>query len=112
MTDIKHKSFFVFSKDLYPTSEAKPLSEWCPEMTPEILQKKIDAIQTNLTIDSKNTTKHKRTLISAPDDRISARNVGLVGVVVIFLVVFVIVSFDFINIFQIFRNKRPGIKVD
>ncbi|XP_062590034.1 N-acetylated-alpha-linked acidic dipeptidase 2-like [Saccostrea cucullata] len=78
MTVIKHKSYFLFSKDLYPTSEAKPLSEWCPEMTSEILQEKIDAIQTNLTIDRKNTTKHKRTLISAPDDRISARNGDLV----------------------------------
>ncbi|XP_062608620.1 uncharacterized protein LOC134270409 [Saccostrea cucullata] len=108
ISHLTHKSFFVFSnyKDSPNASKPKPLSEWCPEMTPEILQKKIDAIQTNLTIDRKNTTKHKRTLISAPDDRISARNLGLVGVVVICLVVFVIVSFDFITFFQISRNKQ------
>ncbi|XP_062601182.1 uncharacterized protein LOC134262877 [Saccostrea cucullata] len=99
-TPICHKSFFVFKKGAYSASFPQVLSELCPEMTPERLQEKVNVLKTNLTVNRKDTNKFRRTLISAPDDRRSAKNLGLVGVVVICLVAGVIVFFDCVNVVQ------------
>ncbi|XP_062606115.1 uncharacterized protein LOC134267928 isoform X2 [Saccostrea cucullata] len=102
---IKHKSFFMHSATNYPVSSAKPLTEWCPELTEEVIQEKIDNIQKNLTVNPKETNQYIRTLTSAPDDRQSAKNIGIVGVSVISVVFGIIILSDCINVVKGIQNK-------
>ncbi|XP_062598867.1 uncharacterized protein LOC134260317 isoform X2 [Saccostrea cucullata] len=76
---LRHKSFFLYSSSSYPTSKTNPLSSWCPEVTEKDIQEKINNIQKNLTINRKETRQYIRTLTSAPDERRSSRNIGIVG---------------------------------
>ncbi|CAC5425478.1 unnamed protein product [Mytilus coruscus] len=60
----------------------------------EILKPELDLIKKELTINKSNTTRMRRTKISAPDDRVSATSVGYVGVVFICLITVLIVFLD------------------
>ncbi|KAK3083063.1 hypothetical protein FSP39_012954, partial [Pinctada imbricata] len=62
--------------------------------TQEEVQKRIKEIKEKLTIKPKNTRAYKRSLISAPDDRISARNIGYAGVVIMIILSGLIVLMD------------------
>ncbi|CAG2204406.1 unnamed protein product [Mytilus edulis] len=52
----------------------------------EILKPDIDLMKKELTVNKSNTTRIRRSKISAPDDRVSATSVGYVGVVFICLI--------------------------
>ncbi|XP_061185519.1 uncharacterized protein LOC133193573 [Saccostrea echinata] len=102
--------FFVHSADSYTVSSTKPLSEWCPELTEEVIQEKIGNIQKNLTVNPKETNQYIRTLTSAPDDRQSAKNIGIVGVTVISVVFGIVILSDCINIVKGVQNKCTQVK--
>ncbi|XP_056007874.1 uncharacterized protein LOC125666362 isoform X2 [Ostrea edulis] len=107
---LTHKSFFIHNAADYPVSNAKPLSEWCPELTPEVMQEKIDNIQRNLTVNRKETNQYIRTLTSAPDERRSARNIGIVGVSVICGVFGVIILSDCTGVIKAIQSKCGAAK--
>uniref|UniRef100_K1QI04 Uncharacterized protein n=1 Tax=Magallana gigas TaxID=29159 RepID=K1QI04_MAGGI len=75
------------------------------EITQEIIQEKIENIQKNLTVNKKETNQYIRTLTSAPDERQSAKNIGIVGVTVISVVFGVIMLSDCINVVKGIQNK-------
>lgn len=58
------------------------------------LQAKIEQIKTELTVDKKKTSSYKRKLTSAPDNRVSARSIGYVGVIILSIVVGLLVCID------------------
>jgi hypothetical protein len=80
------------------------------EMTPEVVQEKADTIKKHLKVNRKETKKYIRTLVSVPDERRSAKNIGIVGATVICMVVGFIISIDcsnFINVIQLkYRAMR------
>ncbi|XP_062573604.1 uncharacterized protein LOC134235488 [Saccostrea cucullata] len=63
--------------------------------TPEELQKKLEQMKAELTIEAKETSKYKRTLISVPDHRPSARGIGSVGILILCTIIILLVAFDF-----------------
>ncbi|XP_065940781.1 uncharacterized protein [Magallana gigas] len=63
--------------------------------TPQELQQKIEKMKAELTVDKKQTNKYKRSLISVPDSRPSARGIGSsVGVLTLGIVIALLVAFD------------------
>lgn len=102
---IDHKGLFIYHPTLPSPAAAKPFKEWCPEITQEIIQEKIENIQKNLTVNKKETNQYIRTLTSAPDERQSAKNIGIVGVTVISVVFGVIMLSDCINVVKGIQNK-------
>lgn len=63
--------------------------------TPQELQQKIEKMKSELTVDKKQTNKYKRSLISVPDSRPSARGIGSsVGVLTLGIVIALLVAFD------------------
>lgn len=102
---INHKGLFIYHPTLPSPAAAKPFKEWCPEITQEIIQEKIENIQKNLTVNKKETNQYIRTLTSAPDERQSAKNIGIVGVTVISVVFGVIMLSDCINVVRGIQNK-------
>ena len=63
-------------------------------ITTEELQAKIEQMQTELTVNRKETSSYKRKLTSAPDDRVSAKSIGYVGVVILTVVTGLLVCID------------------
>ncbi|XP_048729923.2 uncharacterized protein LOC125647280 [Ostrea edulis] len=63
--------------------------------TPQELQKKMEKMKAELTVTRKQTNKYKRTLISIPDHRPSARGIGSLGVIILCAVILTLVAFDF-----------------
>lgn len=102
---IFHKGLFFYDPTPPSPAAAKPFKEWCPEITQEIIQEKIENIQKNLTVNKKETNQYIRTLTSAPDERQSAKNIGIVGVTVISVVFGVIMLSDCINVVRGIQNK-------
>lgn len=102
---INHKGLFIYDPTPPSPAAAKPFKEWCPEITQEIIQEKIENIQKNLTVNKKETNQYIRTLTSAPDERQSAKNIGIVGVTVISVVFGVIMLSDCINVVRGIQNK-------
>lgn len=74
---------------------------YCPclnnvSYTPEELQHKIEKMKSELTVEKKQTNKYKRSLISVPDSRPSAKGIGSsVGVLTLCIVIALLVAFDF-----------------
>ncbi|CAG2217267.1 unnamed protein product [Mytilus edulis] len=64
------------------------------------LQEKIQKLEKELVVSKKDTNKHKRSLISAPDNRNSSKTMGLVGTACIAVVVGILVAIDCVNICQ------------
>lgn len=100
-----HKGLFIYHPTPPSAAATKPLKDWCPEITQEIIQEKIENIQKNLTVNKKETNQYIRTLTSAPDERQSAKNIGIVGVTVISVVFGVIMLSDCINVVKGIQNK-------
>ncbi|CAC5367390.1 unnamed protein product [Mytilus coruscus] len=73
-------------------------------ITTEELQAKIDQIQTELTVDRKETSSYKRKLTSAPDNRVSAQSIGYVGVVILTVVIGLLVIIDIPTLVKDTRN--------
>lgn len=76
----------------------------------ELLQK-IQELKIDMTVVTKETNKYKRSLISSPDNRVSSKVIGWIGISVLISVLLVIVLLDighllrFISRFQtVFRN--------
>ncbi|CAC5426527.1 unnamed protein product [Mytilus coruscus] len=63
----------------------------------QILKPELDLMKKELSINKSNTTRMRRSKISAPDDRISAKSVGYVGVVFICLITVIIVFIDMLG---------------
>ncbi|XP_021343895.1 mucin-5AC-like [Mizuhopecten yessoensis] len=75
------------------------------------LEEKIEALQRELTVDKTKTSSYIRKYISAPDERVSAKGVGIVlGAGVLISVFAVIVFGDLVNLFRHITNKRQGSK--
>ncbi|VDI51648.1 Hypothetical predicted protein [Mytilus galloprovincialis] len=73
----------------------------CNTTKPETnLQEKIQKLEKELVVSKKETNKHKRSLVSAPDNRYSSRTMGLFGTACIVIVVGMLVAFDCVNICQ------------
>ncbi|CAG2229143.1 unnamed protein product [Mytilus edulis] len=62
------------------------------------LQAKIDKLVEELTIPKTETSRNKRKLISAPDNRTSAKSIGYVGATVLILICGLIIGMDALNI--------------
>ncbi|XP_071119854.1 uncharacterized protein [Mytilus edulis] len=73
-------------------------------ITTEELQAKIDKIQTELTVDKKETSSYKRKLTSAPDNRVSAQSIGYVGVVILTIVIGLLIVIDIPTLVKDTRN--------
>ncbi|VDI05358.1 Hypothetical predicted protein [Mytilus galloprovincialis] len=73
-------------------------------ITTEELQAKIDKIQTELTVDKKETSSYKRRLTSAPDNRVSAQSIGYVGVVILTIVIGLLIVIDIPTLVKDTRN--------
>ncbi|XP_071119850.1 uncharacterized protein [Mytilus edulis] len=73
-------------------------------ITTEELQAKIDKIQTELTVDKKETSSYKRRLTSAPDNRVSAQSIGYVGVVILTIVIGLLIVIDIPTLAKDTRN--------
>ncbi|XP_076086372.1 uncharacterized protein LOC143057030 [Mytilus galloprovincialis] len=63
----------------------------------EILKADLDLMKKELTVNKSNTTRMRRSKISAPDDRVSAASVGYVGVVFICLITVFICFLDMLG---------------
>lgn len=100
-----HKGLFIYHSTPPLVAATKPFKDWCPEITQEIIQEKIENIQKNLTVNKKETNQYIRTLTSAPDERQSAKNIGIVGVTVISVVFGVVMLSDCINVVKGIQNK-------
>nr|XP_034334725.1 uncharacterized protein LOC117691914 [Crassostrea gigas] len=61
------------------------------------LQEKIETRKKNLTVHRKETNKYQRTLNSAPDDRPTSKNMGVIGALIISLAAGLFVCFDLLN---------------
>ncbi|XP_052072843.1 uncharacterized protein LOC127710920 [Mytilus californianus] len=73
----------------------------CNKSLPETnLQDKIQKLEKVLTVERKATSKYRRSITSAPDDRLSSQTMGLVGALCIALVVGFIVILDWVTICQ------------
>ncbi|KAK3082925.1 hypothetical protein FSP39_009164, partial [Pinctada imbricata] len=62
--------------------------------SPEELKSRLEEIKEKLTVDRKKTSSYQRSLFSAPDDRISARRIGYVGVVIMAVICVLVVLMD------------------
>ncbi|VDI56827.1 Hypothetical predicted protein [Mytilus galloprovincialis] len=71
----------------------------------EVMKPELDLMKKELSVNKSNTTRKRRSKISAPDDRVSATSVGYVGVVFICLITVLIVFFDILGCF-IAKLKR------
>jgi hypothetical protein len=80
------------------------------ELTPEMLQEKMDNIERNLTVKRKETNQYIRTLTSAPDERRSAKNIGIVGVSVICGVFGLILLSDCTGVIKAIQSKCKAAK--
>lgn len=87
-----------------PVMSSLPASSsvcYCPcvnnvTYTPQELQQKIEKMKSELTVETKQTNKYKRSLISVPDSRPSAQGIGSsVGVLTLGIVITLLVAFDF-----------------
>ncbi|VDI55579.1 Hypothetical predicted protein [Mytilus galloprovincialis] len=67
----------------------------------EILKQELDLIKKELSVNKSNTTRKRRSKISAPDDRVSATSVGYVGVVFICFIGVLFVFFDILGCFVV-----------
>ncbi|CAC5387882.1 unnamed protein product [Mytilus coruscus] len=63
----------------------------------ELLKPDLDLMKKELSINKSNTSRMRRSKISAPDDRVSATSVGYVGVVFICLITVIIVTIDILG---------------
>ncbi|XP_062599701.1 uncharacterized protein LOC134261274 [Saccostrea cucullata] len=102
----KYKSIFLYTSAGYPPSEDVPLDQWCPEVNQKDIQEKIANMQKNLTINRKETNQYTRTLTSAPDERTSSKNIGVLGAFVIGAVGSIFLLSDCINIIIWIQNNR------
>lgn len=78
-----------------PCTVVKPVNSSLPQLT---LAEKIEILKQELTINKDETSKNKRKLISAPDERPSARNLGAFGLSVLVLVPVCIILIDISSI--------------
>ncbi|XP_063431081.1 uncharacterized protein LOC134713720 [Mytilus trossulus] len=69
------------------------------------LQAKIDKLVEELTIPKTETSRNKRKLISAPDNRTSAKSIGYVGATVLILICGLIIGMDALNICKNVSSK-------
>ncbi|VDI02935.1 Hypothetical predicted protein [Mytilus galloprovincialis] len=77
-----------------------------PLTNDELLQK-IEQLRSELTVDTKKTSRYKRSLISTADDRSSSKCIGTISVVVLVIVIGVIVLMDFRHYaLKIFPQKK------
>ncbi|VDI20773.1 Hypothetical predicted protein [Mytilus galloprovincialis] len=65
----------------------------------EVMKPELDLMKKELSVNKSNTTRMRRSKISAPDDRVSATSVGYVGIVFICLITLLIVFIDIIGCF-------------
>lgn len=63
-------------------------------MTEEELTEKLSVLRDAISIDKKETYLYKTTKMSAYDPRKSSRNIGIVGVIVLFVPVILVVCID------------------
>ncbi|XP_052075433.1 uncharacterized protein LOC127712868 [Mytilus californianus] len=87
----------------------------CNKSLPETnLRGQIQKPEKVLKVDRKATSKYRRSITSAPDDRFSSKTMGLVGALCIALVVGFIVTIDCVNICQKCSktNKVTTVKED
>ncbi|VDH88709.1 Hypothetical predicted protein [Mytilus galloprovincialis] len=97
------------TKNIETTSTKK--SCICPcsnfTMTEDELTKKIAQLKSELSVDPKLTSKYKRSLVSASDDRPSSKYIGTFGIAVIVVICSLIVLMDFHHYSHvIFQNKN------
>ncbi|XP_076085680.1 uncharacterized protein LOC143056491 [Mytilus galloprovincialis] len=87
-----------------PTTQHVPstVQTTIPELSTDMttLRATASAITQLLTINHKHTSKYKRTLISAPDDRYSSKVIGTTGIIVIVFVVGYIICLDCVNLYR------------
>lgn len=69
---------------------------------------KIKTFVAELTLDPKNTSANRRKYYSAADDRVSARKIGCLWMMIIVLVVGSIVSLDVTTLLRELRKGRSG----
>ncbi|CAG2204409.1 unnamed protein product [Mytilus edulis] len=77
----------------------------------EILKQDLDIIKKELSVNKSNTTRKRRSRISAPDDRISATSVGYVGVVFICFIGVLVVFFDILGCFVVKFKRRSSLQL-
>ncbi|XP_052081581.1 uncharacterized protein LOC127719472 isoform X1 [Mytilus californianus] len=65
----------------------------------EKLKPELELMKKELSVNKSNTTRMRRSKVSAPDDRVSATSVGYVGVIIICLITILIVFIDILGCF-------------
>lgn len=95
---------------IYPTSTTSlPASRaschcWCTDIaahTNDSLTELVKQLNTELIVDKKKTSLYKRKLSCASDDRLSSRNIGVFGVVILVFCLCVIISMDMPRLKQV-----------
>ncbi|CAG2242168.1 unnamed protein product [Mytilus edulis] len=96
------------TKNIKTTSTKK--SCICPcsnfTMTEDELIKKIAQLKSELSVDPKLTSKYKRSLVSASDDRPSSKYIGTFGIAVIVVICSLIVLMDFQHYSHVIFQKK------
>jgi hypothetical protein len=72
----------------------------CPSnqtLSNEELLVKITKLKIEISVDRKNTSKYRNTNVSATDNRISSRNLGILGIVVLVIPVLLVVTNDILT---------------
>ncbi|XP_071146989.1 uncharacterized protein [Mytilus edulis] len=72
----------------------------------EVMKPELDLMKKELSVNKSNTTRMRRSKMTAPDDRVSATSVGYVGVVFICLITVLIVFIDIIGCFVAKFKRR------
>ncbi|VDI48899.1 Hypothetical predicted protein [Mytilus galloprovincialis] len=72
----------------------------------EVMKPELDLMKKELSVNKSNTTRMKRSKISAPDNRVSATSVGYVGIVFICFIAVLIVFFDILGCFVAKFKRR------
>jgi len=78
-------------------------------LEPDQLKQIILQLKKELTVSKKQTSQYIRTLISAPDKRQSAANIGYVGVIILTSVALGIIVMDLPRLMNMFRVVKHNI---
>ena len=65
-----------------------------------MMKEELQQIRQNLTIDKTDTSAYMRTKISAPDDRMSSKSMGILGIILLTSVLMLVVGSDLLNAFK------------
>lgn len=85
---------------------------YIPLTNDELLQK-IEQLRSDLTVDTKKTSRYKRSLKSTADDRSSSKCIGSLSVIVLVIVFCIIVVLDLRNFAPyIFPQKKKVLRND